>query len=385
MAEYNGNLLDSFNKSASDWILIDLRSILKGNYLVTIGEKQYCYSFHFDYLDSALREGIIKYWKKNGVTVDNASIKKVDFIDVPDCDKIFDDFCSFLKNKHGKKIILLLLKQADYKINEIGEVAYIGSEKRDVGHLILDEYTCRFMEKTDCHCIHVPANIVSDNHNIWGPGDVHYVREFYDYALECLDIITGSQRNKLHHLDRIYAKYVMLFDQIRYGFSFTEYSAIYTFEKKLQDCKSKENFDAIKSDYEQLLDSKCNSRIIGEIEGRFGLAYRDGKGVGKDLNEAAKWMRGAASRNIKSAKWTNELFDVLWRIGTPESMREMIESVTKFASTGDAGAMGRLGRAYRDGKGVGKDLGKAAEWIRKAAGKSANWEKELSDLLAQPR
>ena len=62
-----------------------------------------------------------------------------------------------------------------------------------------------------------------------------------------------------------------------------------------------------------------------------------------------------------------------------------VSTIQKLADNEDADAMGRLGRAYRDGKGVGKDLGKAAEWMGKAAGKSVNWEKELSDLLAQPR
>lgn len=43
--------------------------------------------------------------------------------------------------------------------------------------------------------------------------------------------------------------------------------------------------------------------------------------------------------------------------------------------------MGRLGRAYRDGKGVPQDLNIAAEWMRKAADKDARWVNELFDIL----
>ncbi len=117
-----------------------------------------------------------------------------------------------------------------------------------------------------------------------------------------------------------------------------------------------------------------------EFQARAARAYRDGKGVVKDLNKAAEWMRRAADQNLGWAK--NELFDILWRIGTPKSYSEMIRVATSFAASGDGGAMGRLGRAYRDGKGVGKDLNKAAEWMRKAADQNIRWAHwELFDIL----
>jgi len=113
--------------------------------------------------------------------------------------------------------------------------------------------------------------------------------------------------------------------------------------------------------------------------GRMGRAYRDGRGVPKNLGIAADWMRKAANQNLGWAK--NELFDILWRIGTPESYKEMISVATAFAEAGDSGAMGRVGRMYRDGKGVGKDLNKAAEWMRKAADKVHGWKNDLFDIL----
>ncbi|MCB5266468.1 MAG: hypothetical protein LHW41_09590, partial [Candidatus Cloacimonetes bacterium] len=118
----------------------------------------------------------------------------------------------------------------------------------------------------------------------------------------------------------------------------------------------------------------------GNAMGRLGRAYRDGKGVPRDLDKAAEWMRKASDKNVGWAK--NELFDILWKINTPESHKEMISVAKVFAEAGDGGAMGRLGRAYRDGRGVEQDLDKAAEWMRKAADKNVKWAKnELCDIL----
>jgi len=117
----------------------------------------------------------------------------------------------------------------------------------------------------------------------------------------------------------------------------------------------------------------------GAAMGRLGRVYRYGKGVKKDLCVSADWFRKSANMNVSWAK--NALFDVLWQIGTPESYSEMIQVATDFANTGDGGAMGRLGRAYRDGKGVSSDNNIAAHWYTKAKECGVLWaEKELAEL-----
>jgi len=113
----------------------------------------------------------------------------------------------------------------------------------------------------------------------------------------------------------------------------------------------------------------------GGAMGRLGRAYRDGKGVEKDLNKAAEWMGKAVDKNVTWMR--NELFDVLLKIDTPESRKEMISVISAHVESGDGGAMLRLGRAYRDGKGVEKDLNKAAEWMGKAVDKNVTCKDEL--------
>jgi TPR repeat protein len=48
--------------------------------------------------------------------------------------------------------------------------------------------------------------------------------------------------------------------------------------------------------------------------------------------------------------------------------------------------MGRLGRAYREGRGVEQNPEKAAEWMRKAAGKNVGWaQKELLLIIGNKK
>ncbi len=118
---------------------------------------------------------------------------------------------------------------------------------------------------------------------------------------------------------------------------------------------------------------------LKEFSGRVARMYRDGRGTDKDLLKAAEWMRKAKNQGVKWAY--NELFDILWEIDTPDTDAEMVSVALENAESGNGGAMGRLGRAYRDGRGVTRDLTKAAEWMEKAAGKNVGWAKnELREI-----
>ena len=76
-----------------------------------------------------------------------------------------------------------------------------------------------------------------------------------------------------------------------------------------------------------------SSKGNGEMMGRMARAYREGRGVCPDLDQAAVWMRKAKEKNIPWATW--ELFDILWRIGTPTSYDEMIALARPLAESGN--------------------------------------------------
>jgi len=111
--------------------------------------------------------------------------------------------------------------------------------------------------------------------------------------------------------------------------------------------------------------------------GRLGRMYRDGKGVDKNNILAIEWMRKAADKN---PIWTNELTDILLKSSESKYHTEAFERCSVISQT-NAGAMGRLGRMYRDGKGVDKNNILAIEWMRKAADKNPIWTNELKTII----
>ena len=128
----------------------------------------------------------------------------------------------------------------------------------------------------------------------------------------------------------------------------------------------------------ELIRPHAEAGNIGAM-GRLGRAYREGKGVKKDNKEAKYWLGKAYA----TGSWQNEYFDVLWNIDTPESRAEMIEVARKGVSKGDPKSMVRLGRAYRYGHGVEKDLDVAISWYTKAADLDDRWSVELEETIQE--
>lgn len=116
------------------------------------------------------------------------------------------------------------------------------------------------------------------------------------------------------------------------------------------------------------------------MTGRIGRAYRDGKGVPKNLDIATRWMLKSAEMGCDWAKI--EYFELLWTIGTPESLKTMIEYGLLQSNKGNMELRARLGRAYREGKGVEKDLRRAAELMKETHKGKPQWSKwEYVDIL----
>ncbi len=109
--------------------------------------------------------------------------------------------------------------------------------------------------------------------------------------------------------------------------------------------------------------------------GQLGKAYLSGNDVDEDTAKALELMKEAYLSG-----WDSE--DVLKAMWIEGSYDEMVSIAEKMASGGNGNAMNYLGRAYRDGKGVSKDLIKSAEWMRKSADAGTPWaESELLEVL----
>jgi len=130
--------------------------------------------------------------------------------------------------------------------------------------------------------------------------------------------------------------------------------------------------------------SKSGSARANLVLGRI---YRDGTGVEKNLHTAADYFRRASSEGISWAD--SELMVVLWEIGDPDSTREMISIACRLEKQKNYRAIGILGRAYRDGRGVEKDPKKALTYLKAASENGISWAKKdysaLKDEMASSK
>ncbi len=110
--------------------------------------------------------------------------------------------------------------------------------------------------------------------------------------------------------------------------------------------------------------------------------YRDGTGVAKDPGAAVEWYRKAVDQGLPMA--AIELFELFWNNRAEETDKEMVNMILPFANAGNPGAMGRLGRAYRFGRGVPKNLAMAEKWTVKASEKDpSRWSKGVEAIRAE--
>jgi len=97
---------------------------------------------------------------------------------------------------------------------------------------------------------------------------------------------------------------------------------------------------------------------------RMGDRYRDGNGVERDLAKYEEFYKKADRvEEILIRKQQQEQ-----KLREQAEKQQMIDSYTEQSNKGNINAMIRLGKCYRDGDGVEKDLKKAKELFQKAAG-----------------
>ena len=106
----------------------------------------------------------------------------------------------------------------------------------------------------------------------------------------------------------------------------------------------------------------------GDPQAQFdlGMAYREGKGVGRDPEQAFRWIRMAADKNLADAQFEVAQMEEEGE-GVDANPSDAAEWYRKAAKQGNVGALFALGELYRDGRGVAKDETQAVRWFRQAA------------------
>ena len=272
-----------------------------------------------------------------------------------------------------------------------------------------------FLSRIDCKCHTKALSLVYDNFALKKCRDYLVDKELDNYNSQTnqyfinliitdypdtIDKLIGMFKNRKITFDNIDEKTQKLIVScnnstalryvIEYEISVKQYVIANNIIKiALKNIEDEYNFNAL---FELIW--KCNDKIITETSicylksdldkinvytGWLGRAYRDGKGVDQNYNLAETWYKKAIEYDILWAR--KELFDIYWKRNNEELDHKMIKLITPLIKIEDGPAMGRLGRAYREGRGVNKDLKKAAKWMNKAANKGVPWAKKEYDEL----
>lgn len=121
-------------------------------------------------------------------------------------------------------------------------------------------------------------------------------------------------------------------------------------------------------DYETALEHWRPLAEDGHSSAQFGLglAYENGRGVERDLAEAAKWYRRAADKGLTDAQFNlGNLY--LTGAGVPQNAQEAVRWFRKAAEQDMPHAQVNLGYSYETGSGVERDPAEAVAWYRRAA------------------
>ena len=110
---------------------------------------------------------------------------------------------------------------------------------------------------------------------------------------------------------------------------------------------------------------------------RLGKMYRQGLGTDRDLNRAVGQLEVAEDADVPGS--ADLLIDTLLEIGDANSIGKARALCEKHSS--NVTTLVKLARIYRDGRGVEKDEGRAADILRSISNKSGLARNELIDTL----
>ena len=107
---------------------------------------------------------------------------------------------------------------------------------------------------------------------------------------------------------------------------------------------------------------------LADAQFEIGRTLREGRGVPHDMDAANKWFRLAAAQgHVRAKKIVAALGPKPKDAAGTRNRYSLIDTLRNNAASGSLTSQISLGYRYQDGRGVRKDLSKAAKWFRMAA------------------
>jgi TPR repeat protein len=108
---------------------------------------------------------------------------------------------------------------------------------------------------------------------------------------------------------------------------------------------------------------------------RMGERYRDGEGVEKNLAKSVEYFQKADEANAAEVNRIDEEYKLKEQAARQEKFNKNLDLANKGYISRDKGSINSIiyvGRCYRDGNGVGKDMSEAREYFQKACDLGSN-------------
>ena len=103
-----------------------------------------------------------------------------------------------------------------------------------------------------------------------------------------------------------------------------------------------------------------------ESQFRLAARYDAGRGVERNIGEAAKWYRRAAVQGHVKAQANLGLM-YAYGHGVPKDSAEAVRWLEQASEAGDTGAQYNVGLLYYEGRGTQRDYKRALRWYQRAA------------------
>lgn len=212
--DFTGKSLDYLNEEQSDYLILDMGCCRYDCYKFSNGSV--LTKMHND------QKMQIEYLKQlmNTFSIDECySIIDNDTILMQMMDECIPVYLDKLKKMYPiDKIILVETRIAESRISKDGkleESPYIqllqGWKKR-----IEYAYELAKVNLKGCHVLEFPGGVPGDEQHKWGPGGLHYIKEYYDYAFRCMQIIFEKYdiKDERRYIQETREKYEMQINQI---------------------------------------------------------------------------------------------------------------------------------------------------------------------------
>ena len=307
--DWNKTITSKLQNSGSKWLILDSRVVSYGLYKITTNNG-------IEYFSGNKIKHVVEVLENLGIRYE---LTQTDYSD-PCIKTAFMDFIKFCKKRYGNNIVLLEVFESTISLQKNGSINYSDYINRydSLEHDVKREATFNyyFCKNVDCYYIKMPFNTLADESHKWGPGPVHYVGNYYCFVYETLMAIFTSN-NPDKDVNNLYRKYEMLLANTRY----LKKQSISSIVNYCKENDTNENNDTVKQTILHLLkddnpelmlyidylldkiwqmnDPDTDAEMIDLIRPyaekgekyalqRLGKAYMEGRGVKKDLNEAAR-------------------------------------------------------------------------------------------------